>query len=85
MKKTTKRINKQFEHRHFNVRVISYSFYESFLGGDGTASVEITDMNDRYKAKVTIRVEGQGWNWYGNCANMCVIERSVIDWLKSFD
>ena len=85
MKKTTKKINKQFEHRHFNVRVISYSFYESLLGGEGTASIEITDMNDGYKAKVSIGVEGQGRNWYGICANMHVIEQIVVDWLKSVD
>ena len=65
--------------------MISYSFYESFLGGDGTASVEITDMNDGNKAKVKIGIKGQGWNWYSNCANMHVIEQSVIDWLKNVD
>ena len=31
MKKITKKINKQFEHRHFNIRVISYIFMNRFL------------------------------------------------------
>ncbi len=85
LQKITKKINKQFEHRHFNVRVISYSFYESLLGAEGTASVEITDLNNGDKGKVKISVDGYGWNWYCNCANMHVIERSVIEWLKNVD
>ena len=85
MEKITKRINKQFEHRHFSVRVISYSFYESLLGGEGTASVEITDLKNGDKGKVKIFVKGQGWNWYSNCANMHIIERSVNEWLKNYE
>ena len=52
MKKITKKINKQFEHRHFIVRVISYSFYEALLGAEGTASVEITDLKNGDKGTV---------------------------------
>lgn len=85
MQKITKRINKQFEHRHFIVRVISYSFYEALLGAEGTASVEITDLNSGDKGKAKISVDRHGWNWYCNCANMHIIERSVIEWLKNVD
>ncbi len=79
-KKVTKRVNYSFKRRHFNIRIISYSFYEEFLGSNGTLSVEITDLNDGYSAKVKIDVGDRfGWNWYTNKPNLEIMEDVIIN------
>lgn len=74
-RKITKRVNHSFKYRHFDIRIISYSFYEELLGANGTMSVEITDLNDGHSVKIKIGVVGRcGWNWYSNKPNLHIME-----------
>lgn len=74
-RKITKRVNHSFKCRHFNIRIISYSFYEELLGADGIMSVEITDLNDGLSVKIKIGVfDRYGWDWYSNTPNLHIME-----------
>ncbi len=85
-RKITKRVNYSFKHRHFNIRIISYSYYEQLLGACGTMSLEITDLNDGYSGKVKIDLDDRyGWNWYTNSPNLHIMEDVIIKKLKDVE
>jgi hypothetical protein len=73
--KITKRVNHTFVERHFEIRIISYSFYEKFCGAEGEIKFSIKDMNDGTNGTVSIYCDGRyGWNIYANKPNLQILE-----------
>ena len=73
--KTTKRINHTFVERHFEIRIISYTFYEELCGAEGEIKFSIKDMNDGTNGIMTVCCADRcGWNIYTNKANLHILE-----------
>lgn len=81
--KFTKRINHTFVERHFEIRIISYSFYEEFSGAEGRIIFSIKDMNDGTNVKMSIWcTDRYGWNIYANKANLHILEDVIKNYIK---
>ena len=71
----TKRINHNFVERHFEICIISYSFFEVFCGAEGTIKYHIKNTEDGTEATLTSCCSDRyGWNWYANQPNIHILE-----------
>ena len=78
-KKITKRINYNFVVRHFEIRIISYSFYEELCGAEGTIKYHIKDVEDGTEGTLTCWCSDRyGWNIYANKPNIHIIEDVIL-------
>ena len=81
--KIYKRINHTFAERHFEIRIISYTFYEEFCGAEGEIRLSIKDMNDGTIGKMSIWcVDRYGWNIYANMANLHILEDVIKKYIR---
>ena len=82
--KITKRVNHTFVERHFEIRIISYTFYEELCGAEGKVNFSIKDKNDGTSGKKSICcADGYGWNIYANKANLHILEDVIKNDIKN--
>lgn len=82
--KITKRVNHTFVERHFEIRIISYTFYEELCGAEGEIKFSIKDMNDGTSGKKSIYcADRYGWNIYANKANLHILEDVIKNDIKN--
>lgn len=83
MEKTTKRVNYEFKDRRYEIRIISYSFYEALMGAEGRINFYIKDTIDGTEGKLSCYCRDRyGWNWYSNKPNIDILVDEIRKYIS---